>query len=50
MFVTCGIGGCDLFTGCAELRLDTCRYPYNGRYGFVELTHVKALLWSKGRH
>ena len=32
MFVTCGIGRCDQFTGCAELRLDRCEYPYNGCY------------------
>jgi len=34
MFVMCGIGRCDEFTGCAELRLDTCEYPYHGCYAF----------------
>jgi len=33
MFVMCGIGRFDQFTGCADLRRDTCEYPYNERYG-----------------
>jgi len=32
MFVMCGIGRCDQFTGCAELKVDRCEYLYNERY------------------
>ena len=36
MFVTCGIGRGDQFTGCAELRFDTCEYLYNDAMFLVQ--------------